>query len=158
MKLHFILMTAGLFMSACSQPTLVDKQYQIPEEGWTYSDTLGWIFDVKDTLQIYNIRLTIEHERDFAFQNCYVKFYTLFPKGESTEQVVSLDMQTPSGKWYGKCGKETCVFSIPIQENAFFNQIGQHQIRMEQYMRKDSLVGIHTVRLVVEATQNKRTI
>lgn len=151
-------MLAGLFLFSCSQPTLVNKQYQIPEEGWTYSDTLGWTFDVTDTLQIYNILLTVEHDRDFAYQNCYVKFYTLFPGGESIDQIVSLDMQSPSGKWYGTCGNETCFFSIPIQENAFFNQIGQHQIRMEQYMRQDSLSGIHSVTLAVEAAPNKRSI
>lgn len=151
----FFLCLVGL--SACGPAVLIDESHPLSETGWSYRDTMSWSFEVPDTMTIYNLLLTVEHTPDFSFQNTYVQIHTLFPAGEVVSQVVSLELQDQAGAWLGKCGDEKCTWTIPIQENAFFNQTGTHQIKLEQYMRQDSLPGILALRMRIEDSGEKRS-
>lgn len=156
MRVVLIFLSISL-LAACGQPTLVDHQIDIPDKGWTYADTLRWDFEVADTNAIYDLLLTIEHGTDFRYQNCYVQFHTLFPQGEVLTEKVSLELQTQVGQWLGDCGSSDCELTIPIQQNAFFNQSGKYAILMEQYMRQDSLPGIESFNLRIEDTGKRRS-
>lgn len=145
-----------LLLTACGKAVLVDEERPIPATGWAWSDTLSWTFDVPDTAAIYDLLLTVEHAEDYRFQNCYVQFHTGFPGGEEIRQVVSLDLQTPAGRWVGKCRGGICRYTIPIQQGAFFNQTGTHRLRLEQFMRADSLEGIRAMHLRIEDTGKRR--
>lgn len=153
----WIILIGTLLLSACGKPTLVDRESDIPESGWAYGDTLRWDFEVADTNAIYDLLLTIEHGTDFRYQNCYVQFHTLFPQGEVLTEKVSLELQTQVGQWLGDCGSSDCELTIPIQQNAFFNQPGNYAILMEQYMRQDSLPGIESFNLRIEDTGKRRS-
>lgn len=143
-------------LAACQKPILVDQEISLPAEGWARADTLSWSFEVQDTNAIYDLLLTVEHTEDYRFQNCYVQFHTGFPGGELIRQVVSLDLQTPAGRWLGDCRSQACRFTIPIQQGAFFNQTGGHRLLLEQYMRQDTLPGIRAFSLRIEDTGKRR--
>jgi gliding motility-associated lipoprotein GldH len=153
---RILVLVALLAAASCSKPVLVDQEFPIPEKGWTYADSLEWNFEVTDTNTIYNLLLTIDHQMAYGAQNCYVRIHTIFPAGERLSQVVSLDLQNTTGRWLGKCSGDNCSVTIPIQENAFFNQKGKHAIRLEQYMRRDSLIGLNSFRLKIEDTGERR--
>ncbi len=155
MRAFLILLSVSLLF-ACGKPTLVDREFDIPDSGWTYSDTLRWDFEVADTNAIYDLLLTIEHGTDFRYQNCYVRFHTRFPQGEVLTEQVSLELQTQVGQWLGECGSSDCELTIPIQQNAFFNQPGKYTILMEQFMRQDSLPGLASFNLRIEDTEKRR--
>lgn len=153
-----ILLPVTILLIGCNAPTLVDREIAIPEYGWIWADSLEWTFTVEDTLAIYNLELAIAHNKSYRHQNCYVQFHTVFPAGERISQVVSLELQSGAGRWLGKCRGEHCHITIPIQENAFFNQTGIHAIRLEQYMRQDSLRGLEAFHLRIVDTGKRRTI
>ncbi|MCF8236991.1 MAG: gliding motility lipoprotein GldH [Saprospiraceae bacterium] len=157
MRMWIILLGTVLF-AACGKPTILDQEFELPESGWTYADSLQWNFEVADTNAIYDLLLTIEHGTDFRYQNCYVRFHTLFPQGQHLTETVSLELQTQVGQWLGDCGSTDCDLTIPIQQNAFFNQPGKYAIRMEQYMRQDSLPGIESFNLRIEDTGKRRDL
>ena len=145
-----------LILASCGQPTILDQAFDLPESGWTYTDSLRWDFEVADTNAIYDLLLTIEHATDYRYQNCYVRFHTLFPEGQRLTETVSLELQTQVGQWLGNCGGSDCALTIPIQQNAFFDQPGTYAIVMEQYMRQDSLAGIESFNLRIEDTGKRR--
>jgi gliding motility-associated lipoprotein GldH len=157
MKTGFWLLLTSL-LAGCSAPTLVDREISIPAYGWTWADSLEWTFEVADTLAIYHLELDIRHDKNYRHQNCYVQFHTVFPEGERISQVVSLELQSGAGRWLGTCRGELCRITIPIQENAFFNQMGAHAIRLEQYMRQDSLQGLEAFHLRIVDTGKRRSL
>lgn len=144
--------------TSCGKPVLVDQCKQIPDTGWTWADSLAWTFTVEDTTAIYDLLLTVDHGTDYRWQNAYVRFHTLFPGGEHLEEVVSLELQTASGRWLGNCSGSDCSLTIPIQQNTFFNQPGEYRLLLEQDMRQDSLTGLRSVCLRIEDTGNRRSL
>lgn len=132
------------------------KTYELDGEQWTYADSLVFSFDIKDTTRIYNLYLELDHSTDYRYQNLYTYIHTTFPSQERLDERLSLEMANKAGAWEGDCGKKYCTLTIPIQENAYFNQLGTHTIVLEQFMRKDSIAGIRSISFMLEDTGIKR--
>jgi gliding motility-associated lipoprotein GldH len=144
---NFIRILAGsllsiLFFTACGPDIIFEKTDELPEAGWDYDQSLSYEFEVKDTSQLYRLELLVKHAVDFPRQNMYVKLYTTFPDGRELEEMVSLELANKAGVWFGDCGKEWCDLIIPIQLEAYFDQPGPYQLRVEQYTRMNPLEGI----------------
>ena len=145
-----------VILTSCGETYFYEKTYELPDNQWSYDDTLSFEVDIRDTLKTYNLILDIEHSVDYPYQNNYVYIHTHLPEGTHLGKQVSIDLAEKSGKWYGKCNSETCLASTIIQPNAYFNQIGQHRFVVEQYMRSENLDGIKAISLKIQETGMNR--
>ena len=151
--------TITLLLTACGkEKTVFEKEYPIPNSAWTYADTLNFAFDIADTMALYDIVIHIKHRADYGFQNLYTRISTQFPSGDRRNQTLNFDLADNTGKWIGQKSGDNRDFEVKIQENAFFNQTGQHVITLEQMMRVSSLSGIERVGLQVIDTGEKRKL
>lgn len=156
-KLAFIplLLLIGC-LSSCGPDFIYEKDYDLANEAWTYSDTLDFKINITDTTAIYNLYLDMEHSTDYAFQNIYLQVYTLYPNGKRIKELLPIDIADKTGKWYGNCDSDMCQLRVNLQEGAFFNATGDYVITLEQYMRKKSLLGLKSLALRIEDTGQKR--
>ncbi len=150
------LILLGILVFSCGKNYQYQKSYDLEGEQWTYADSLSFSFDIQDTTKIYNLYLQLEHSTDYDYQNLYTYIHTQFPSGDRLDEKLSLQLANKAGYWEGKCGKKHCKLTIPIQENAYFNQLGTHSLILEQYMRMDSLPGIKSIAFMLEDTKVKR--
>ncbi len=160
-RLFFILLALPLsiaFVSCGKEKIIFEKKYDLKNGQWTYADTLDFAFNIADTMEIYDIVLTIKHTPQYPMQNIYTNIYTKFPSGERIKQQLNIDLADNTGKWAGNCSGSECVFEIPIQPNAFFNANGLHTITLEQYMRVESLAGINNIALKIVDKGMKRDL
>ena len=147
------------FFSACDKEKVVfEKEYPIANSAWTYADTLNFAFNIADTSALYDIVVHVKHRSDYGFQNLYTRIHTQFPTGIRRSQILNFDLADNTGKWNGKKDGDYRDFEVKIQENAFFNQAGQHVITLEQLMRKESLVGFQRIGLEVIEKSEKRKV
>lgn len=151
-----LLLLVIVFFFSCGKSYLYEKEISIKNAAWTDNDTLNFSFNIPDTSKIYNILLDVEHSPEYAFQNMYVEIYTAFPSGDRIKEMVSLELANRAGAWYGDCGSSSCTLEIPIQEGAFFNQMGDYKITIKQFMRKNPLVGVQRIGLKIEDTKINR--
>ncbi len=147
-----------ILWSSCGKASLCDKQYDLPQQTWTYQDTLNFTFEVQDTMALYDMVLNIKHPSDYAYRNIYTKIYTQFPDNQRIQQVLSLDVSEPSGKSAGNCSSGKCSVEVVLQPDAFFNKVGKYQITLAQFMRTDSLKGIEKIGFRVTDTGKKRDL
>lgn len=149
----------AFLLTACGKEKIVfEKEYPIPNSAWTYADTLNFAFDIVDTMALYDIVVYIKHRSDYGFQNLYTRISTKFPTGDRRSQTLNFDLADNTGKWVGKKSGDNRDFEVKIQENAFFNQTGQHVITLEQMMRVSSLSGIESIDLQVIDKGDKRKL
>ena len=141
---------------SCGSDYLYEKEYEIPNETWVYSNQLKYTTTLSDTNKVYNLYLDVTHNKDYEKQNLYVRVYSQFPNGVKIQQLKSLDLSNKLGQWKGDCGGNYCNIRIPIQEGAFFSQVGQHNFMVEQYMRVKEVKGIKSIGLLIEETELKR--
>ncbi|MEL6867552.1 MAG: gliding motility lipoprotein GldH [Bacteroidota bacterium] len=146
----------ALCILACGPNYLYQETKTLGDAGWTYQDSLDFPFSISDTNRIYNLYLDVEHDNSYPFQNMYIKIHTAFPDGQRPAQQVSINMADKVGQWYGNCGSTRCELRVPIQTGAFFNQAGDYQVTIEQFMRRDPLPGIKTLSFRIEDTGQQR--
>ncbi len=95
-----------------------------------------------DTTQAYLMDIRIEHSMAYPFQNIYIRLLTTFPSGKEVISVTSLELANPDGSWAGECGSKTCSMTLPLQQGFTFPEIGEYKLRIEPYMRIDTIDGI----------------
>ncbi len=126
------------------------------EDKWTYQDTLNFSFSISDTFAIYNLYLDIEHSTEYSYQNIYMQVYTRFPSGKRIKELLPIDFADKTGRWYGDCNKDWCNLRVMLQQGAFFNEIGEHTIALEQFMRVETLPGLRGMSIKLEETGKQR--
>ncbi len=157
MKLYFLPLLLGItFFTACGPNYVIDEDYEVPNDAWTYQDTVDFVFEIHDTTHIYNLFLEVEHDINYPFQNLYTQIYTRFPTGERIKELLSLELADQTGLWIGNCNNTYCTLNIPIQQGAYFNAMGQYMITIEQFMRQDPLPGVRRLSFRIEDTGQTR--
>ena len=144
-SIFFLFSFAIIGLSACQDTPYYEKVVTLDNELWTYSDSLDFSFNIADTDSPFDLQLSINHSKEYAFQNLYVKINTYFPSGEKVEDVVSLELAQKNGAWYGDCGGKYCQLDIPIQQNIHFKEAGDYKLVIYQNMRKAAIPGIKKI-------------
>lgn len=151
-----IILFFSLFQSACEEHNFFEKNVEIENAQWAYSDTLNYSFSITDTLETYNLYLDFTYVDTFPKQNIYLKLHTQFPDGKRLSKQKAFDLFDVQGQPLGRCSGHECRVRILLQEKAFFNTPGAYTITLEQYTRQEVLSGVSAVGLVLEATGVRR--
>lgn len=154
--LLLVVLGGVLLFSGCGPNFTYDAKQELPETGWAYTNPVAFPFEVQDTNKLYNLWLDVTHTATYKNQNLYTKIHTTFPDGHQISEVVSLELASKAGEWFGECSGQSCVLRVPLQMDTYFNQSGKYEIGIEQYMRQDSLAGVQSLRLLIEDTGKVR--
>lgn len=149
-----MLLSFILLLAACDSDVYFMKTEVIEESSWAFDDPKIFEFDIKDTTQRYDLILTLSHSVDYLYENLYVKIYTTFPTGNTIEDKVSLELADKLDQWEGKCKGNKCKVSILLQENIYFKEAGDYNIKMEQFNRISPLQGIEKLTLKIVAAKS----
>ncbi|MCB9344200.1 MAG: gliding motility lipoprotein GldH [Lewinellaceae bacterium] len=145
-----------LLLNSCGDNYLFNEEKEIANGSWSYQDTLNYTISVGDTSQLYNLYVAFEHADTFRYQNIYLKLHTLFPDGSRTSRLRSFDLYDIEGKSKGECSGHTCEVKSLLQDNLYFNQIGDYTITLEQFTRSNPLLGVNSVAILMEKAEKKR--
>jgi len=155
--IRFALFAAVLlgFLS-CDNSTIFEERHEFDVGSWGYDQEAVFEFEISDTTALYDLYFTLNHGKDYAYQNLYLKAFTLFPDGSELNDPLSLEMANKAGKWYGKCSGSSCKLTALIQKDAFFNQLGKYKLRVIQFMRTDPVKDIKALQFKIRATGKTR--
>ncbi len=140
----------ALFFSSCDNGAVMERQEQVKNNNWDYADAKTFTADIKDTVQHYNIYVSVRHGFNFEWRNMWVKIETTFPDGHKYERRVNLILSDADGVWHGDCLGDNCDMLIPIQDNAFFPELGTYTFTITQDMRVNPLAFVKTVGMRIE--------
>lgn len=122
----------------------------LPEDGWTYDNPIAWQFDIQDTSLVCDIILDVDHSMDFGYENIYTNIFTVFPSGDTTSSVVSLDLTDTHGQWSGNCKGSECSLLITLRKKTLFPAVGKYEIILKQHSRNPNLEGIKYFGLIIK--------
>ena len=157
MKQNFwMLLTAVVgcfYLTSCKDDVVLEQNQQIENYQWDYADAKTFTAEIKDTVQHYNIYVSTRHGFNFEWRNLWVNIETTFPDGRQFDRRVNLVLSEPDGTWNGDCLGDNCDMLIPIQDNAFFPQIGKYTFKISQYMRVNPMKYVKSIGMRIEKTK-----
>lgn len=151
-RLIIFLLPLVVCCTACGPNVIFTESKSFPESGWAYADTAHFKFVIPSTETAYDFVLSVDHNKEFAYQNFYVQLHTGFPNGKRQSQELSLQLAGDFGAWKGSCSGAVCTQDITFLRNARFEQTGAYYLTVVQHSREALLKGIEELQFSVAET------
>ena len=150
-----MVLAALIGISACNWTTGVfEKNWTFHDHDWPSTIKPDIVFEISDTVSLYNIYIVIRHTDAYHFNNIYVRATVKEPgdvQGRSGDY--DLQLATNSKGWIGTAMDDIYDTRLLIQPKTRFRKPGTYHILLEQLMREDPLKSVLSAGLRVERIQ-----
>lgn len=143
-------------LSSCDGERLYEKNREFSNRTWYMDSIPSFTFNISQPGTNYDIYLNLRNTLSYPFQNIYLTYYLEDSLGNTLSQdLVNFQLfDTKTGKPFGSGGiGDVYDHQFNLLEGYSFPAEGTYELKLEQYMRRDSLPQIVAVGVRVE--QNK---
>ncbi len=137
-------------LSACSDPVLFEQKTDLPNSKWSKEGIVHVTLPVTDSLNYYNLILTLRNAENYPYRNIFLFVTTTAPNGAMMRDTVQYELADERGQWLGKSGRHWIDHRLLYRSNTRFIQAGDYQLSIQHGMRNDTLQGVGAVGLRVE--------
>ena len=136
-----------LLFFACDNTSVFEGKKDFDDRYWVLNDPAEFEFDILEPEKTYNLSVNVRNSSKYQFQNLYIQYYL----EDSTGRVLSEDLKNiqlfnpitgvPVGQGIGD------IFDLErlFLENYSFQNPGKCKVRIDQFMRRDTLPEILSV-------------
>lgn len=152
-KVGLVLLAALItVLSACDKKRVYERNVDFEKRYWLVTEQPAFEFSIDDTTIPYNLYCDIRNEVAYPKTNLYLTYYlsdstTLLQK----KLVSSLLFDEKTGQPFGTSGLgDVYDHKVPLLANYKFKHPGKYTVKLEQFMRLDTLRGVLAVGIRVE--------
>lgn len=142
-----------VMLFSCDERRVYEKNVDFNSRLWPVSERPEFEFEVKDTLESYNLFCNVRNSLDYPFARIFITYYLQDSSGNVLDKqlVRQLLFDEKTGKPHGESGLgDIYDHRIPLKRNHRFSYSGKYKIAFEQFMRIDTLSGVLAVGVRVE--------
>ncbi len=146
-----------LLLSRCGDGKVYQEFTDFDQRYWLLNDTVKFEIDITDTLSRYNVFLNLRNSTHYPFSRLFVNYTLADTSGTNHHSGLLQDFlfDPKSGKPLGKTGLgDLYDHQLSILSNYQFKRSGPYTLRLQQFMRTDTLQGIISVGVAVERAKN----
>lgn len=142
----------GLFLFfACERIASYRNIIVLDNCQWPVDKVLAFTFQIKDIAQPYNISLLVKNTQDYPYQNICITHHLENDAGHLLQKALKnyplFDLKTGkplgSGLWQSK------KHEFSVTDGHQFSHTGVYTLKIEHFMRTDTLPGIQAVGIKV---------
>lgn len=152
MSKYAIIFFLFVLIIGCDSNRVYEDYEDLSEAFWHVDSVKRFSFEIEDTTQLYNLKATIRNASSYPFYNLYYR-YSLT---DSLDSVVVTELKETelfdpkTGQPYGSGLGDLFDHSILLQGDYRFPYAGNYSIKLQQFMRMDTLPFILSVGARVE--------
>lgn len=155
MRSVFFLMGCLLAVTACDTNRVFERNKEFEDRIWNIDSIPSFQFEIEERQEKYDITLNIRNTLTYPFQNIYITYFL----EDTTGRVLKKDLvnyQLFDGKTGEPLGEgglgDVYDHRFLLLDNYSFPGAGTYSVRLEQFMRRDSLPEIISVGIRVNQT------
>jgi gliding motility-associated lipoprotein GldH len=157
-----ILVASLIFMcfASCDQDSIYDN-YQTISGGWSINEPVVFTIKELDTVQKYDLFVTLRNTNEYAYNNLFLITTLDFPNGRKRIDTLEYAMAEPDGTWLGKGFNDVKESKLWYREGERFRESGTYTINISHAVRKNGnvsgdakLKGITEVGVRIEHSKN----
>lgn len=152
---QLILVILFFIVSSCDNNRVFEGKIDFSDRYWVFDNPAEFEFEIYDSEKPHNLIFNVRNSAKYPFQNLYLQYYL----EDSTGRLISKDLKniqlfdTKTGVPYGKGIGDIFDIQKTFLEQYTFENKGKYKLRIDQFMRQDSLPEIMSVGLRVEYTE-----
>lgn len=140
----------AIVTSSCDVKRYYEKNDTIENETWNIKKTFVHQFEIKDSMQWFNMYLNVRNTTDYRYRNLFMFVTTTFPKGQIAKDTVECILANNQGEWQGRGNGKYKDCRIVFKPKFRFSQIGNYSIKIEHGMREMDVIGISEIGVRLE--------
>lgn len=147
---NFLLLFFIVIFASCDDKRFFDE-YKNLNGKWTTNNKIEFTFDQKDTINLYNMFITVRNNNHYPFNNLF-----LIVKVNQPDDLVNIDtleylMANPDGTLLGEGITDTKHSKLWFKENYKFPKSGKYSVLITQANRETGKVkGVEELEGVTE--------
>lgn len=146
---------ALLTLTRCDEQRLYDQNVNFDEKVWVVDSMPVFRFQIENPDQPYNIYWNVRNTVAYPFRNLYITYYLEDTLGHTiVKDLQNMELFEPkTGEPFGDGLGDIFTHQIMAFPNYQFDSAGTYQIRLQQYMRRDSLPEILSIGVRIETAE-----
>ena len=146
-----IILIISLFITAsCSKDYFYSSEVEIPNGKWDMKKAAIFEPAFTDTLQNYNIIISVSNSDEYRYSNLWFFVKTISPVGIPHKDTIQLLLAEENGKWLGKKNGTNWSTNFYFKKQVRFPIKGKYIFEIIQGMRDIELQGITKVGIALE--------
>jgi len=153
---HFITFLLGcvlsVLISSCDGSKVYDTMLDLDSNAWNENQALEYKFTIEDTASFYTIYYTFRYDDKYPFYNLYIHRTLEDSSGKFiSKKLQGMDLfNSTTGVPFGGGIGTSKDYMVLSEENYKFPYSGNYTVKLSQYMRQESLLGISAVGFRIE--------
>ena len=147
-----VLLIGVLWLSSCDQHRVFEENVDFQDKQWLVDTVPAFQFEIKDPSQPYNIYWNVRNTIEYPYRNLYITYYLEDTSGHhiASDLHDMLLFEPKTGRPYGSGLGDIFSHQLLALPDYHFDSAGVYRIRLQQYMRTDTLPDIVSVGVRVE--------
>jgi gliding motility-associated lipoprotein GldH len=150
--IYLLIIISGL-LQACSQNIFFESSLDIPNSIWGSDKEAVFDFEITDSLQVYDLLITISNTNDYRHSNLWLFVRTKASSGPIASDTLEYVLADEKGKWFGKKNGDVWFNQLMYKSKIRFPKTGKYTIEIIQGMRDVKLKGIKQVGIEINTTE-----
>lgn len=153
-----VFLLLAVLACSCDSSRVYEKNHDFDERVWLVSDRPVFEFAVPDTLKAYNLYCNIRNSVKYPYSRIFINYTLQDSAGTSVSKklISAFLFEEKTGKPLGSSGLgDVYDQQVLLLKNYRFSSPGSHRMQFEQFMRTDTLAGVHAVGFRLEASANE---
>lgn len=139
-----------VFFSSCDDKRFYDEYVNL-EGKWNKENKLKFSFEQKDTINLYNMFITVRNNNDYPFSNLFVITKLTQPDHKIKVDTLEYLMANPDGTLLGEGVTDTKHSKLWYKENFKFSKAGKYTLSIEQANRETGKIqGVQDLEGITE--------
>ncbi len=146
------MLLAGV-LNSCDSDRLYENNVEFHDRAWRVTEEPRFEFVVADTAQRYNIYYNVRNSLDYPYARIFVTCHLYDSAGnELFKKLANNDLfDQKTGQPFGESGLgDLFDHQFPLRERYHFGYPGKYSMKLDQFMRLDTLAGVIAVGVRVE--------
>ena len=150
-----IVFFAALLLTRCDEQRLYEQNVNFDQKVWVSDSLPVFRFQIDNPDQPYNIYWNVRNTVAYPYRNLYLTYYLEDTLGNTiAKDLHNMELFEPrTGEPYGSGLGDIFTHQILALPDYSFDSAGMYQIRLQQYMRRDTLPEILSIGIRVEAAE-----
>ena len=129
----------GILITAC-EPDGVASGTKAIDGAWSKDEIVEFKVPRLDSVQPYDVFLTLRNNNDYPFNNIFLIVAMEFPHGKVVADTLEYRMAAPDGQWLGTGIGSVKESKLWYKENVRFTEDGDYILRISQAVRNNGQV------------------
>lgn len=152
---HLIWPILFFVLFACDSDRVFEENQDIPDRIWLEQSALNFDFEISDATKNYTVYANISNSKEYPFYNLYYQYTLIDSLGRPLKKdLMNIHLFDPkTGEPFGSGLGDLFDHRQVVLQDISFPDAGKYTVRLEQYMRRDSLPNIVSVGVRVTETE-----